>query len=132
MSAWVALPIIPDPIIPPPPMDFRTSRSRKPPASPRAINAPLAANRPSAARRVMPVMDPQSPAPDDGRDCDCRVPLIPRRQGLLLLLRRLQIEYPGRPSHHPPRNRKAPVQECPDVMIASRAVRAGRCLSYLR
>src|SRR6266851_3452343 len=58
MSAWVALPIIPDPIIPPPPTDFRTSRSREPPASPRATNAPPAANRPSAARRVMPVMDP--------------------------------------------------------------------------
>src|SRR5713226_657999 len=58
MSAWVALPIISDPIIPPPPTDFRASRSRLPPASPKASKAPPAAKRPSAARRVMPVTEP--------------------------------------------------------------------------
>ena len=34
MSAWVALPIIPPPIIPLPEKDFSPSRSRKPPAAP--------------------------------------------------------------------------------------------------
>src|SRR6266571_3981365 len=58
MSAWVALPIIPDPIIPPPPMDFRASRSKLPPARPKASKAPPVAKRPSAARRVMPVTEP--------------------------------------------------------------------------